>query len=225
MYNETMNAEDLFQKAEQCRHNEKLADALDFYNKAIQACSETEEKIIIAESFHMIGVVLLEMEEYEQSLKYLDQSENCYELIHDSDMVGAVLRDKAAVMMELKDYARAEVFIKESIRYLEKGESMGHLGISEVRLGSLYRHLEELDQAEALIHQGIAHIKQSQDRFFESSAYYQLALVFQDRKELFEARTSAERALRILEHISRESMYVERKKEIRNFIESLNKEQ
>lgn len=207
-----MDPRKLFEKAEKLRSKEKLEESIESYKQVILTNSNDW---LAAESAHMIGVIYYQQKNYPEALKWLRVSQSQFKLIKDSDLIGAVLRDISSIYFDKNDLKHAEEYIIKSIKYLKFGHNLGHLGISQVKLGLIKKD-------EQSILDGIKNIEQSPDRFFESIAYYNLAQVQKDLGKLNEANKSALKSLQILNLISKRGEFLDKKKKLKEFLDGLS---
>ncbi len=215
-----MRIEELFKQAEKLREAEDLDAATEIYKKVAILAKKERKGWFEAESIHMLGVVFNQLKNLADALDYLDQAERLFFEQKNLGMVGAVLRDKGMIAINEKNFDKAEQLLKKSIQYLENEKLGGHLGISKVKLGELYLILNKLSDAERFVLEGIDEIKNTDDQFFESSAYFALAKIQRGQKQNSESQLSARRALNILEKVSFTG-HKNRKDEIQKFIKSL----
>ena len=220
-YTLTMSARKLFEKAEQLRVEEKLEDSLSVYVEALKQAQKEGSDWIVGESLHMSGLVNLQLERYSESKEFFFEAEKKFRDLNNPEMAGAVLRDQAARAVAEGDYVLGESLLKESIRTLIQTEQLGHLGMSKVKLGNVYRRQNRLEEAEGIVREGLEEIKNSAERFFESSAYFELAHIQKERGDLNQARVSGTTALRVLEDVAPGDKHSTRKKEMKLFIDRL----
>ena len=216
-----MDTKGLFEKAEQLREEEKLEESLSVYKDATKEAIAENNGWIEGESLHMNGLVNLQLNNYLEATRLLAGAKKKFSEMNSLEMVGAVLRDQAAVAVAENDFVLAESLLRESISTLAQTEKRGHLGMSKVKLGSLYLKQNNLEEAERLAQEGLEEIKDSEERFFESSAFFELAHIQKEMGDLGQSKLSGETALQILEDISTGDKHAERKKEMKLFIDRL----
>lgn len=213
-----MKIKELFDSAERLRADEKLEEALTEYQKVVDHFEEDDT--LKAESLHMIGIIYLQIKDYEAAKFNLEQSEKLFKGVNNF-YHGAVLRDLAALAVEEHDIEKAEKLLRQSIAELSKSDASGHLGISKVKLGTVFQKQGKFSDAENNILEGLELIKHSDDRFFESSAYYNLAKLQKKMGQLSKSKLSAKEALALLVQFGREK-HLTRKNEIEEFISTLD---
>lgn len=216
-----MNAKHLFEKAEKLRSEEKGDKAVSFYQQAREKSGD--DKWLVAESAHMIGVIHYQQKKFGEANKILERAKEEFEKVDDADMVGAVLRDLGLVAYEQKDYQKAKDLLEKSIQTLLRSTKKGHLGISQVKLGMVEKELGDLQRAEDLVWQGVTSISLSEDRFFESIAYYNLAQIQKELGKIEEAKSSLQRSKEILDKIAGPEEHKNRREKMAKFLEDLEK--
>jgi tetratricopeptide (TPR) repeat protein len=217
-----MSAMELFEKAEQLRQEEKLEDSLRVYAEALKQALKEGNDWIEGETLHMSGLVNLQLSRYPEAKRLIVDAKKKFLVMNHQEMIGAVLRDQAAIAVADEDFVLAESLLKDSILSLTRTEKKGHLGMSKVKLGSVYRKQGKREEAEKYVKEGLEEIRDSEERFFESSAYFELAYIQKEMGDLNQAKLSGLTALRILEDISTEDKHNKRKKEMKLFIDRLD---
>ena len=188
----------LFEKAQKLRNNGKIDEAIELYKKV----GDTE-------SLHMIGVAYYQIKKFKEANKYLQKSLNEFRQEGNEEFQGFVLRDLGAVARAEKNLTEAERFLKESIDLLQKTGNKGHEGMSRVKLGRVFADQEKFDEAFDEINRGIELLNESTDQFFLSTAY------------LDRAKVDIQKSFFILNSISSQEEFTERRKEIKRILENL----
>lgn len=214
-----MNVQELFQKAQDLRNNGKIEEAVKIYQQIVGLSIQKDDALMIGKATHMIGVALFQDKRYQEALDYLMDALDQFKRLNNQEMWGAVLRDLGMVNEKLGEIDVAKDYFNNSIYYLKEAGSLGHAGISQVKLGKLYSKMDQKEKAESLIKEGIENIEKSSGRFFESTAYFDLAKLQVEMDKKAEAKTSAEKALEILNKMSNREQFLARRKEIEKFLE------
>lgn len=197
-----MNFRDRFEEAQYLRNNNLIDQAVERYKDIREEVKGKDNKLAI-ECAHMIGVSYYQIKNWDKAKVWLKKAKIEVEDQKDLLLLGAVLRDLALVARGEKNFIEAEDYLIESINILKKEKNLGHLGISEVKLGILLAEKGgDLEQAEETIREGLEHIKLSPDRFFEVIGYVNLAEVLMQAKKNDLAEDSLKEGLRILDQIS-----------------------
>lgn len=216
-----MNAQGLFNKAQKERGEEHLEEAIKSYTQARDKAKEEDNKWLAAECQHMIGVIKYQQEKYVEAEGNLQIAKKEFEELGDQDLLGAVWRDLGLVAFEQKDYPKARERVEQSIGVLKGGNKLGHLGISQVKLGLVLAAQEQYLKAEEMIREGIVSIEKSEDRFFASIAYHNLAQVQKEQGKKEEAVASAQKSLQILDEVAGPDEHQSRRQKLENFLKDL----
>lgn len=163
----------------------------------------------------MIGLLYQQKEELTKAEEILIKAQQEFE-----DGVAFVLRDRARVALEAKDLEKAEGLIKQSINLLSNSTQKGHLGISQVQLAKILTQKGNVVAAE-LIKDSIKLLHQSPNRFFEPSAYFNLAQVQNQAGKKEEAKQMAEKSLEILNSITNKNQHKKLKEERLKFLKEI----
>lgn len=183
------------------RNNGKINEAVKLYMEARVESQEIDNKWLASECLHMIGVSFYQDKKFKEAEEFLNQSKEEFDKLGDNDLVAAVLRDLSQIAKSQKDFDEATELIQQSIDLLKNSQKQGHLGISQVKLGMILADQENLEEAQTKIKIGIDNISKSPERFFEASAYFNLAEVQRKAGKEDEAKKSAEKSLQILDKL------------------------
>lgn len=195
-----MNLQKLFDEAQTKRNNGQIEDAVSDYQQTRTEALKTGEEWLATESLHMIGVAYYQAEQYSKAEKFLIQAKEEFAKLNDKDLVGAVLRDLGLVARKEKDLSKAKKLLEESIAYL-KG-NLGHLGMSQVKLGMVLSEEGNFSEAEEKVKEGIKNIQNSPERFFEALAWMNLGEVQKMTGKIKESKLSLLQAQSVLDSIS-----------------------
>ncbi len=209
----------MFEKAQIERNNGQIKQAVADYQKVREQALRVGDRRLGAECLHMIGVAYYQDESYREAITSLEKAQKELERLGDEMLVGATLRDLGLVAKAQKNYDQAKRYYQESLDHLQKFP--GHLGMTRVKLGKVYLDEEELALAEQTIQKGIVEIAPSPEKFFLSSAYFDLAQVQKRAGKIEEARKSVEKSKEILDEISGPDQNQSRRQEIKDFLKEL----
>lgn len=193
-----------FLKAQELRDNGKLDEATNQYLLVREEAQRIGNDHLASESLHMIGVAYYQAKDYNKAEDFLQQSKSEFLKQGNDEFVGIALRDLGMNARKNNQPEEAKKYLKESIEALHKAGNKGHEGISRVKLGVLLENI-------SLIDEGIKLLVESKEVFFLSSAYWDKAKILND-KEL------AKKSLEILNSFASENQFLERRKEIANFL-------
>ncbi len=211
-----MDVQGLFKKAQKLRACERLDESISAYLASRDKAQKEGDAWIAAESLHMIGLLYLQKQDFTLAEQHLKEAQQEFE-----DLVAACLRDRSKVALEKKELKQAEDLALESIEKLKHSTKKGHLGASLVQLGKVLAAKGGLEQAEMTVKEGLDIIMVSPEKFFESSAYFNLAQIQKELGKTKEAKENAQKSLQILNGISSQDEHVELKKKREQFLEDL----
>lgn len=223
-----MEAEQLFSRAQVARDNGQTSEAIDFYSQAREKFQEAKMWQEASECLHQGGNC------YRMGINGLPKTET-FNLAEQSLMraleefqnqnipllIGATQRDLGLTQLQMGQLERAETSIKDSIKTLEGTEALGHLGMSKIALGRVYSAQESYDQALQMIKEGITDTKKSEDFFFTSTGYWDLAQLNKKAGLRDEAYYAAHQALDIIWAKFPLDQFRTRRIEINGFLDDL----
>lgn len=216
-------AEKIFKKANLLRVNNKIKDALLEYAKAKDQALSEGNQLLVVDVTHMIGITFSQAKKYPEAEENLLITQAEFKKLGNQMKVGATLRDRGSVASAQKKFSEARALLNQSIEVLKSTNFPGHLGISQVKLAMVnYDENQNIDEAEKLIKEGIENIDKSEDKYFESTACFDLAKVQAKLNKKEDAKVSLDKALDILNQISSEYEHTKRREEIKDLIEQLS---
>lgn len=115
------------------------------YNKAIHYFSLAGNKRSMAIAYNNLGLNFLLNEEYDEALKYCNTADSIATLMNDSIVRGAIYNYKGIIYTELEEYALAEYYTLESLKYINEDDQ----GVC-YSLSTIYLHSGELDKAKEI---------------------------------------------------------------------------
>lgn len=208
-----MNLEKLFEEAQIKRNNGQIEEAVVEYQKIRKQALQINNQQLAADCLHMIGVAYKQVFDHQLAQDYLAQAKIEFEKIGNQVGVGAVLRDQGVDALNDHNLSLAEQLMSQSIENLINTDQKGHLGISQAKLGLIWAARGKFDEAESKIKEGIGNIEQSSDRFFELTAWKNLAEIQIRAGEKEKARQSLQKAIEILNLISNSKQFLARRRE------------
>ena len=214
-----MEIDEIFQQAQDKRDNQEIAESISLYQQVREQALEAGDQHLASESLHMIGVAHYQNEDYAGAEEALRTSQEEFEAAGKNDFVGFVLRDRGLVALKQKDFPKAKELLQQSITSLRESNK-GHLGISIVKLGVVIAEEGDSEAGEKQIREGIAVIEESDERFFASTAYFDLAKLLRKAGKADEAREAARKSEEILNTIGGEERFKKRRKELNEFLNS-----
>lgn len=209
-----MTAEELFEIAQQKRNNGNITEAVDDYQKVRKIALKTGNHWLAAESWHMIGVAFKQEGNFTRAKEALQQAQKEFSKLGDDIFVGAVLRDLGDVAFHQKDLIPAKDFLNRSIKTLTETANLGHLGMSKVKLGVILATEGQLAEGEAKVKEGLLAIEKSPDKFFESTACLDLALIQKQNGKKEEASWMLKRAEQLLNELGGPDQFLARRRQI-----------
>ncbi len=167
-----MDLQDLFDKASDLRNSGRTKEAVEAYQRVIGQALQQNNRRLAAEATQMIGSSYYINEQYKEANDYFLEALEMFKGLNDSLGQGSALRDLGSNAQKLGDFEKAKDYFYNSICQLKQTDRLGHLGMSQVKLGLLFSELGDLGKAEVSILEGLQNITKSPDKFFESTAYF-----------------------------------------------------
>ncbi len=207
-----------FEKAQDLRNNNKLKKAIKLYHEVRKEALAGENTQLAAECLHMIGVAQYQNKQYKDAEEFYRKAQKEFEDEGLDEWVGFVLRDRGITARAQKKLDEAEKYLEESIKKLRSVGNKPHEGMSTVRLGVVYNDKGDFENAVATIGRGIALISETEDQFFLSSGYFDLAKVLAHKGNFLEAIEAANLSLETLNSFSDENQFQVRRKDLAEFL-------
>ncbi len=218
-----MDLQEIYLQAQRNRDNGCLHEAVEAYQKIRNLALGSSEAWLAAECVHMIGVAFYQDDQYEEAEAALQTAEDEFRTLEDMESVGMVLRDRGLIAYALEEFEQAKDLLKQSIDLLSSSDLPDHLGISRVKLGLVEAAVHNPDKGEMLISQGISEIEESENFFFLSTAYFNLAQVQNQLGQTEKATASALKARDLLDTHSPQDEFRIRRREIDTFLKTVKK--
>jgi tetratricopeptide (TPR) repeat protein len=212
-----MNLQERFKKANVARDNNQIEPALKEYEGIREKALEKGEKQLATDCLYMSGVALSQVEKYIEAQEYLQKAQEEFEKENNQLRVGAVLRDRSSIAAAQNNLDEAEAFMSQSVDLLsalESDEALEHLGMSKVKMGTIYAKQEKLEKAERIILEGIEDLEKLPDNFFKSTAYFNLAEVQKELGKKDQAKASLQKSLELLNSFAGEDEHKRRREKI-----------
>ena len=206
--------EELFEEAKEKRNNGELAEAIEIYQEVRDQALKRGDKKLAIECAHMIGVTYYQEDRYDQALESLGVAEEELEDLDERILMGAVLRDIGQVYLKKSETKRAKYYLEKSLEVLRNIEPRSHWGISRVKLAFVFVSYGSLKGAEELILDTIRDVDWGEDKFFEATAYFNLAQVQLKLEKKPQTKKSLEKSLEILDQISDKDEFLDRRAQI-----------
>ncbi len=217
-----MNLQERFKKASFDRDNDNVQEAIIEYAQIREKALSEGLKELAIDCLHMTGISYSHIEDYKQAEEFFQKAQSEFKQVGNKMKVGAVLRDRGSIAAASGNLNQAEELMQQSIHILKLTEFPGHLGISKVKMGMINLKRGKADEAEQEILEGIKDIEQSKDKWFESTAYFNLAEVQKELGKKSEVKQSLNKALEILNQIARPNEHSRRRQKITQLLQELN---
>lgn len=213
-----MKLEEVFFEAQIMRNNGEYVEAVKIYERVREQALDRGDKKLAIECAHMIGVTYYQEDRYGQALESLGVAEKELEDLDERIMMGAVLRDIGQVYLKKSEVKKAKYYLEKSLEVLRNIEPRSHWGISRVKLAFVFVAYGSLKGAEELILDTIRNVDWGEDKFFESTAYFNLAQVQLKLEKKPQAKKSLEKSLEILDTIASKDEFLDRRAEINRLL-------
>jgi class 3 adenylate cyclase/tetratricopeptide (TPR) repeat protein len=132
------------------RQQNRLDQALDVLDRAVQLAEASGSIVARAQAFHSLGLVELDREESVEGERHLEQSRELFMEVGDSWRLGRTLNELARAAEQQGDDAKAERLLREAIRVLKPLEDRGSLCESQRGLAEVLVRRGRLDEAERI---------------------------------------------------------------------------
>lgn len=193
-----------------------FSKAVDYALKANKILEGTSETLWKAKVSGFLATQYRHLKLFDQSKKYIGETENTIKNISDPRMVnqtlGFLMQEKAYYEMEHKHYSKAIILIHQSSKYFESsGQSSPFLDANnEQLLGLSYYHLQNYKGALEYYRNALDKLEKMPDNFMK-------ALVINGMAEVYLAQKNPELAKPLIEQaqkLAEESPYLSLKNEI-----------
>ena len=215
-----MNLEEIFKQANFYRDNDQNEEALELFEKILNSSSGADPKLR-ANSQHLKAITLYNWGKFEWVWDELLKTQEMYEKLGEKTGVGAVLRDLGSTAVNLGDYDKAEKLMEESIKVLKDADD-GELGISQVKLGTVYLAQGKLDEAEKITINGIKTMGDVAEDYYISTGYMNLAEILIKMGKISEAKQNLEKSLESLNKFAKPDEHLRRRKKLNSLLHSVN---
>lgn len=189
--------EEVERQATDYRNNGQVEKAVREYKELLSRFEKAGELRRAAEMQHMIGVAYKVGNHTEESLVALADALRRYKEIDSTVDVGRTLRDIGITHQYVHDYDKAKPFLEESVSVLRETGNLAELGISEVKLGSLFHECGDFKEAQEWISRGLATLEATNQWFYQATALLHAAHLNVSLQKYSAALADAERARKL----------------------------
>ena len=134
--------------AEAYRHQQRLDEAEELLQRALELSDESGSIVGKAQALHSLGLLHLHRNEPEAGEQRLEESKALFAEVGDAWMLGRTMNGLAWAADLQGDYAKAEHDLREAIRLLKPLEDRGALCESQRALAEALIHQNRLEEAE-----------------------------------------------------------------------------
>lgn len=117
-----------------------------------------------------------------------------------------------------KRFEDAITLFEQSMKKLARAGNIGHQAMSISKLGLVYSDQGDNESAVRMIEEAITLLEETPEQFFLSTAYLDLARIYKKMGEQKRGKDAAKKSLDLLNGLSTEDEFTERRKEIQTFI-------
>lgn len=214
-----MSQEREFEKVQILRNNGKLSEAVVEYELIRMVALMKNQPELAANCQHMVGVSYYQFGSWNAARVHLMRALRAMRVMENKLGEGAVLRDLGMNEAKRENWEEARRFLAESLRVL--ADYPGHRGMTRVKLGVLEKTSRSSMMAVGLIRRGMKEITGTQERFFESTGYWELAQLEAGMNNPKSAIEAYEKSMEILMDLGGEEKFLARMNEMRKWRQKL----
>ncbi len=197
-------------EATNLRNNGQIDAAIKAYYELITKSEKAGDKRRAAGAQHMIGVANKVGNRTEAAVEAYVEAKKRYAAIGEEVGIGRVLRDEGIAYQYKQDYDHALPLLQQSVNILEKSDDAAELGISEVKLGNLYRLQKDMQQAEIWLRRGLLRLLKTNQAFYISTARMHLSVFLLQTSDSDGALSEINKAEEILQADGGEKKHLRR---------------
>ncbi len=217
-----MDLHQQFQLAQQKRENGQFDNAIADYQQIRLAAISGGDVQLAAECLHMIGVSYYQQNELTMAQDYCQQALEIFQRINDKDFSAITYRDLGLIYYKVQDFAQAKELLLKSVSGLKDSKLTSQYAMSQAKLGFVRAIQGEVKEGVILMQEAIVLLESTNDKFFLSIVFFDLARIYQSAEMIEDAKQGMERSLQILNSISSDGQYLQRRKELADLQMNLN---
>ncbi len=156
------------------------AKALDYYFKAHEIISKTDDKFELAREKISIGIVYYESHEYDKAKRYYFDALEIGKKINDIDILSAVYGNLGAIFFKEQKYDSAKYFMEKSLNIDIKKNDMFDYTASLINLGAIEMDLDKKEEALKLLKKALKTATQNNYYELQTLAYINMGSLYND---------------------------------------------
>ncbi len=149
--------------------------ALNYFFRALKLAKKSDNKELMLKLYNNIGVVYIDLSDYEKAEKYLDLA------LHDNNdinMQGNIFNNLGLINHNVSRYDKALVNYKKALEVYKKSNDTIGIATAIGNMGRIYREKEDYDNAVTFLHKSRKLYCKKNDKLNEATVIMNLGITF-----------------------------------------------
>lgn len=178
-----------------------LFKTLTLYQDTLADGSPVGSRIRVSNTMLNIGVIYIQMKEYEHAETYLNQALEIRKEENYTKGLPNVLNHLANIYSKREDYDKALTYYQEALAIAQANEDKLSTGNIFYQMGALYKSQKRYDEAIESLNKGLKLQKELNLKYYEAYSYIGLVNIYMEKGEFDKAYPLITKSIKILKEL------------------------